>query len=84
MKTKNQFCRNCYFFQKTGEKPPPTGDTESEGGEIGFCRQGPPYPFIDGNGRPNVGRFPIVLGGMWCGAFDFQDGPATAGKETTK
>ena len=72
MPEKNQNCSNCYFFYQTSER---------DGQEIGYCRANPPHPYyakeiVNGEKfeKPQISRFPIVLGNMWCGAFDYKDG----------
>ena len=64
MKDKNQYCSNCYFFMATGQ---------NENGPIGYCRANPPTFQMGENNRPSIAKFPIVLGGMWCGAWDATD-----------
>ena len=74
MPEKNQNCGNCYFFYQTSTK----GDQK-----IGYCRANPPTPYFEvdqttGIVVPKVGRFPVVLNNMWCGAYDESDvGPKT-------
>lgn len=70
MPHKNQSCNNCHFFLESGSK---------EDGKIGYCRANPPYPYTSPQGKPGVGRFPIVLSSQWCGMWDQADEPA---KET--
>lgn len=66
MKTQN--CSNCHFFLRTSTK-----DTQT----IGYCRANPPTPYFEkdehGNLVPRIGRFPVVLNNMWCGAWDLND-----------
>ena len=73
MPSKNQNCLGCYFFYQTSEK-----QNSSEAlVRIGYCRANPPTPFFekdeDGQTVPRIARFPVVLGHMWCGAFDYCD-----------
>lgn len=65
MPEKNQSCINCYYFLKTGE---------NEEGQIGYCRCNPPHAYWDPKtGKPTVGRFPIVVSGIWCGMWEEAD-----------
>ncbi len=69
-------CGNCFFFHKNGQS-----NTQI----IGFCRANPPTPYFEedtSNGKneegkypivPRIGRFPVVLNSMWCGAWDLTD-----------
>lgn len=70
MRDKDQSCLNCYFFLHS--------DTRPDGQQIGYCRANPPTPYYelkaDGGRAPKIARFPLVLGHMWCGAWDFRDG----------
>jgi hypothetical protein len=68
MEEKNQFCHNCYFFMQTSQR---------DDQRIGYCRANPPAPYFEREGEngetrmvPKVARFPVVLGNMWCGAWD--------------
>jgi len=66
---KKQECSNCHFFHKNGESSTQT---------IGYCRANPPTPYFEqdqDNGEivPRIGRFPVVLSTMWCGAWDLTD-----------
>ncbi len=73
---KDRNCGNCFFFHKNGESSTQT---------IGYCRANPPTPYFErdtANGRdeygefpmvPRIGRFPVVLSTMWCGAWDLTD-----------
>lgn len=74
MKDKNQNCSNCYFFYQTSER----GEAESPlHQQIGYCRANPPQPHsewdCEGNLITKIGRFPVVLGHMWCGMWDCKD-----------
>ncbi len=63
-----QNCGNCFFFHKNGESATQT---------IGYCRANPPMPHheqdSEGGLIPKIGRFPVVLNSMWCGAWDLTD-----------
>ena len=65
---KDQNCLNCHFFYQTNQR---------EGKAIGYCRANPPQPFyestLDGHMEPKIGRFPLVLGTLWCGMWDMKD-----------
>ncbi len=63
-----QNCGNCHFFNENGNSSTQT---------IGYCRANPPTPYFenDENGImvPRIGRFPVVLDKMWCGAWDLNE-----------
>lgn len=50
-------CATCYYFLQSGSKP--------DGSQIGYCRANPPTAR-----EPDIAKFPIVLGVMWCGAWE--------------
>jgi hypothetical protein len=68
---KGQICLNCYFFMQTSARNEQT---------IGYCRANPPIPYYEKNEEgdlsPKIARFPIVLGNMWCGAWDAKEDAA--------
>jgi hypothetical protein len=68
MPNKNQSCTNCYFFLQTSARGIQ---------KIGYCRANPPQLHnttnSEGKEIAGIGRFPVVLSNMWCGAFDYSD-----------
>lgn len=70
MPDKDQNCINCYFFYQTSARADQ---------KIGYCRANPPAPYYEnceetGMPIPKIARFPVVLGNMWCGMWDFAEG----------
>ena len=67
--TEEQNCLNCHFFLQTSER----GNQK-----IGYCRANPPQYHEEkevetGMIVPKIGRFPVVLNGMWCGMWDYKE-----------
>lgn len=57
-------CSTCIFFVPSGQNAE---------GEIGYCRANPPQCATTETGKATVGKFPIVLGSMWCGIWEERD-----------
>ena len=74
---KDKSCHNCYFFLPREDASEAKREKHKNDPRIGFCRANPPQPYYemgeDGKVTPKVGRFPIVLGNMWCGMWDSRD-----------